>query len=229
MSDIDPKHLRMLEAILFASASPLSERALAGRMPEDADVKALLTELQAQYADRGVNLAQAGGSWVFRTAPDVAVILTEERTVARKLSRAAIETMAIIAFHQPVTRAEIEEIRGVGLSKGTLDVLFEEGWIRPKGRRRTPGRPMTWGTTDDFLDHFGLASLKDLPGMDELKAAGLLDKRAAIEVYRVTGGLDAAAENDDGDGDEDLFTAEPLDDSDDRDGPLDPGAEPPAP
>ncbi|MCP5368469.1 MAG: SMC-Scp complex subunit ScpB [Hyphomicrobiales bacterium] len=228
MSEIDPQHLRLLEAILFASSSPLSERALAARLPEEADLKALLAELKSIYAERGVNLAQAGGSWVFRTAPDVAAMLTEERTVARKMSRAAVETMAIIAFHQPVTRAEIEEIRGVGLSKGTLDVLFEEGWIRPKGRRRTPGRPVTWGTTDGFLDHFGLESLKDLPGLDELKAAGLLDRRAAIEVYRVTGGLEPAAAAGDDDDAEDLFTADPLDDGDERDAPLDPGAEPPS-
>lgn len=180
---------RLLEAILFASAEPLSERALAARLPDGADVKALLGELQASYAGRGVNLVRAGNSWAFRTAVDLGPLLNVETEVSRKLSRAAIETLAIVAYHQPVTRAEIEEIRGVGLSKGTLDVLFEQGWIKPRGRRRTPGRPMTWGTTDGFLDHFGLERITDLPGMDELKAAGLIEKGAALDVYRSRGDL----------------------------------------
>jgi len=185
VSDIDAGHLRMLEALLFASAEPITERAIAERLPDGADVPALLEVLQSHYADRGVTLTRAGASWAFRTAPDVAAALTRETQVARKLSRAAVETLAIVAYHQPVTRAEIEEIRGVGLSKGTLDLLFEQGWIRPKGRRRTPGRPTTWGTTDAFLDHFGIENLGDLPGIDELKAAGLLDARPAIQAYRV--------------------------------------------
>lgn len=194
MSDIDGQHLRLLEAILFATSEPLSEKALAERMPDGANLKALLTELEATYAHRGVNLRQAGKSWAFRTAPDLGPALARERQKVRKLGRAMIESLAVIAFHQPVTRAEVEEIRGVGFNRGTLDALFEVGWIRPVGRRRTPGRPVTWGTTDTFLDHFGLESLADLPGLDELKAAGLLDKRPAIESYAVKGQMSAAGD-----------------------------------
>lgn len=175
--------LRLLEALLFAAAEPLAEPALAERLPEDADVGALLRELQAMYEGRGVSLVHRNGRWAFRTAPDLAPLMRSEADVSRKLSRAAVETLAIIAYHQPVTRAEIESIRGVALSKGTLDVLLEAGWIRPKGRRRTPGRPVTWATTETFLDHFGLESLEDLPGVDELKAAGLLDARPALAAY----------------------------------------------
>ncbi len=189
MSDIDTRHCRLIEAALFASPEPLTERKLANCLPEGADLKGILKDLRAQYEDRGVNLVRAGKSWAFRTAPDVANLLNTETNVARKLSRAAIETLAIIAYHQPVTRGEIEEIRGVGLSKGTLDLLFEEGWIRPRGRRKTPGRPMQWATTDGFLDHFGLETLRDLPGMDDLKAAGLLDARPAIEAYGIHGDM----------------------------------------
>ncbi len=194
MSDIDGQHLRLLEAILFATSEPLSEKALAERMPDGADLKALLTELEATYEHRGVNLRQAGKSWAFRTAPDLGPALARERQKVRKLGRAMIESLAVIAFHQPVTRAEVEEIRGVGFNRGTLDALFEAGWIRPVGRRRTPGRPVTWGTTDAFLDHFGLESLADLPGLDELKAAGLLDKRPAIESYAVKGQMRSAGD-----------------------------------
>ena len=172
---IDARHLRMAEALLFAAAEPLDEDSLAARLPEDARVPALLDELHAIYQGRGVNLVRVAGKWAFRTAPDLAFLLEQEREVTRRLSRAALETLAIIAYHQPVTRAEIEEIRGVGPSRGTLDLLFEAGWIRPRGRRRTPGRPITYGTTDEFLDHFGLESVGDLPGLDELKASGLLD------------------------------------------------------
>jgi segregation and condensation protein B len=182
-SGIDPGHLKLLEAILFASTEPLSERALAYRLPEGTDLAPLLSALRDHYAEGGVNLVRAGKSWAFRTAPDLAQQLNKEIDMPRKLSRAAVETLAIIAYHQPVTRAEIEEVRGVGLSRGTLDVLLEANWIRPKGRRRTPGRPMTWGTTDGFLDHFALEDVRDLPGMDELKAAGLLDSGPAISVY----------------------------------------------
>ncbi len=197
-NEIDPRHLKLLEAILFASAEPLSERALSHRLPEGVDLEALLGELQGMYADHGVNLVRAGGSWAFRTAPDLAQQLNMEIDVPRKLSRAAVETLSIIAYHQPVTRAEVEEIRGVSLSRGTLDVLLEAGWIRPKGRRRTPGRPTTWGTTDGFLDHFGIEDIRDLPGMDELKAAGLLDSGPAISVYQ-----SQASNRNGGDGDED--------------------------
>ncbi|MEE8546083.1 MAG: SMC-Scp complex subunit ScpB [Alphaproteobacteria bacterium] len=174
---VDARHLRMTEALLFAAAEPLDEGSLAARLPEGAEVPALLLELKAHYANRGVNLVQVAGKWALRTAPDLAALLEKQREVPRRLSRAALETLAIIAYHQPVSRAEIEEIRGVGLSRGTLDLLFEAGWVRPKGRRRTPGRPITYGTTEDFLVHFGLESLGDLPGLDELKAAGLLDSQ----------------------------------------------------
>ncbi|MEO5336712.1 MAG: SMC-Scp complex subunit ScpB [Magnetospirillum sp. WYHS-4] len=181
----DPDPLRLVEAILFASPEPVPERALKERLPEGSDVKALLGRLEEHYAGRGVNLVRVGASWAFRTAPDLRHVLNVDTEVARKLNKATIETLAIVAYHQPVTRAEIEEIRGVSLSKGTLDALLEAGWIKPRGRRETPGRPMTWGTTDGFLDHFGLESVKDLPGLAELKAAGLLDTRPAIQAYSV--------------------------------------------
>ncbi len=168
-------HLRMLEALLFAAAEPLDEATLKSRLPKEADVAALLADLQALYEPRGVNLVKVSGKWALRTAADLAFLLRKETVEQRRLSRAGIETLAIVAYHQPVTRAEIEEIRGVGVSKGTLDLLLEIGWVRPRGRRRTPGRPVTYGTTDDFLQHFGMDRVGDLPGMDELKAAGLLD------------------------------------------------------
>ena len=180
--------MRITEALLFASSEPMSERMLANRLPEDADVKGLLKALRNIYGSRGVNLVRAGSSWAFRTAPDLTDFLNKEVEVARKLSRAAIETLAIIAYHQPVTRGEIEEIRGVSIYKGTIDVLMEETWIKPRGRHQTPGRPLQWGTTDTFLDHFGLESLRDMPGVDELKAAGLLDASPAINAYRATAG-----------------------------------------
>jgi segregation and condensation protein B len=170
------EELRILEAVLFAADEPLDEKALAGRLPAGADVHALLLQLQKDYAPRGVNLVPVGGKWSLRTAGDLAWILTRETVVTKKLSRAAIETLAIVAYHQPVTRAEIEEIRGVSTSKGTLDVLLETGWVRLRGRRKAPGRPVTYGTTEIFMSHFGLDALTDLPGIDELKGAGLIDK-----------------------------------------------------
>ncbi len=169
------EELRILEALLFATEEPLDEKTLATRLPEGADVHALLTQLQQDYASRGVNLVRVAGKWTLRTAGDLAWLLTRESVVPRKLSRAAIETLAIVAYHQPVTRAEIEEIRGVTTSKGTLDVLLETGWVRLRGRRKAPGRPVTYGTTEGFLSHFGLEALTDLPGLDELKGAGLLE------------------------------------------------------
>ena len=172
--------IRLLEAMLFAASEPLPAAALGKRLPEGANVDELLQELQALYANRGVNLVRHEDRWCFRTSSDLADRLAIETTVTRKLSRAAIETLAIVSYHQPVTRAEIEEIRGVALSQGTLDKLLEVGWIKPKGRRQTPGRPVTWVTTDAFLEHFGLESLEALPGVEELKAAGLLDARPAI-------------------------------------------------
>lgn len=177
------QQLRLVEAVLFASAEPVEEAALAERLPQGADLAALLRELSELYESRGVRLIKAGKGWAFRTAADLAPFLQVETKVPRKLSSAMTETLAIVAYHQPVTRAEIEEIRGKSLSKGTLDLLLEAGWIKPKGHRRTPGHPMTWGTTDAFLDHFGLESLDALPGLEDLKAAGLLDARPAITAY----------------------------------------------
>ena len=174
---VRPEELRLLEALLFASAEPIDQATLAKRMPEGVDVKAALAQLQAEYAPRGVNLVRVAGKWTFRTAGDLSWLMTRESTETRRLSRAAIEVLAIIAYHQPVTRAEIEDIRGVSMSKGTIDVLLETGWIRPRGRRKVPGRPITYGTTDDFVSHFGLEQLSDLPGLDELKGSGLLDGR----------------------------------------------------
>ncbi|MCX5480337.1 SMC-Scp complex subunit ScpB [Kaistia geumhonensis] len=169
--------LRMAEAILFASAEPLSAAEIGERLPDGSDVKALLRELQLAYSGRGVNLVEVAGKWMFRTAGDLAFLLQSEAEEPKKLSRAALETMAIIAYHQPVTRAEIEEIRGVTTSKGTLDVLLDTGWVRMRGRRRVPGRPITYGTTEAFLVHFGLEAVGDLPGLEELRGAGLLDGR----------------------------------------------------
>jgi segregation and condensation protein B len=165
---------REVEALLFAAAGPLSEGDLARRLPEGADIPGALATLQARYAGRGVELAQVAGRWRLQTAEDLAWLMTEEREEPRRLSKAAQETLAIIAYHQPVTRAEIEAVRGVQASRGTLDVLLELGLVRMRGRRRTPGRPVTYGTTDAFLEHYGLATLADLPGMGEMRAAGLL-------------------------------------------------------
>lgn len=169
--------LRLLEAVLFAAGEPLDEKTLQSRLPEGADVKALLGELIAFYAPRGVNIVKVAGKWALRTAADLGHLMKADVSEPRKLSRAAIETLAIVAYHQPVTRAEVEEIRGVTISKGTLDVLIETGWVRLRGRRRAPGRPVTYGTTEDFLIHFGLESIDDLPGLDELKGAGFLEGR----------------------------------------------------
>jgi segregation and condensation protein B len=174
-SDLNPEHLRMTEALLFVASEPLDLKALSASLPDGTDVLALLQELQRIYQARGVNLVCVAGKWQFRTAPDLAFLLRKEQPEQRRLSRAAIETLAIIAYHQPVTRAEIEDIRGVMLSKGTVDLLMEIGWVKIRGRKRTPGRPVTFGTTDDFLIQFGLESVNHLPGVDELKAAGFLE------------------------------------------------------
>jgi segregation and condensation protein B len=171
------RHLRILEALLFASAEPLAAAAMAVYLGEGANAEALLGELQARYAGRGVNLVRRGDKWAFRTAEDLGFLLRREHAETRPLSRAALETLAIIAYHQPATRAEIEEVRGVATGRGTLDLLMEAGWVRMRGRRRTPGRPVTYGTTEAFLDHFGLESLADLPGLEELRGAGLLSGR----------------------------------------------------
>lgn len=168
---------RMAEALIFASATPVEEKLLAERLPKNADIAAIMEDLRNDYVRRGVNLVRVDNCWAFRTAGDLSFLLNRDAVQQRKLSRAALEVLAIIAYHQPVTRAEIEEIRGVETSKGTLDLLLETGWVRMRGRRRTPGRPVTYGTTLDFLDHFGLEELGDLPGLDELKGAGLLSAR----------------------------------------------------
>jgi segregation and condensation protein B len=165
---------RMIEAVLFASTRPLGADEIARRLPEGAEVERALARLRLRYEGRGVRLVEVAGGWAFRTAPDLAFLLQEETREEKKLSRAAVETLAIVAYHQPVTRAEIDEIRGVAVSRGTLDLLLELGWIGMGARRRTPGRPATFVTTPDFLDHFGLSSVADLPGLEELKAAGLL-------------------------------------------------------
>lgn len=169
------EYMRILEALLFASAEPLSYAALASRLPEGADLRQLLVDLQHSYASKGVNLFEFDGCWAFRTAPDLKDYLQRGQIEIKKLSRAQLETLAVIAYHQPVTRAEIESIRGVSASKGTLDILMEANWIRIVGKKQTPGRPVLYGTTSDFLDHFSLPSLGDLPGIDELKSAGFLE------------------------------------------------------
>lgn len=167
--------LRILEALLFAASEPLDESHLARHLAEGEDIGALIEELRAFYAGRGVNLVKVAGKWAFRTADDLAYLLERYATQEKRLSKAALETLSIVAYHQPVTRAEIEDIRGVTTSAGTLDILLETGWVRLRGRRRAPGRPVTYGTTDAFLVHFGLESIKDLPGLAELRASGLLD------------------------------------------------------
>ncbi len=183
------QEIRIAEALLFAAAEPLSEEFLAERLPEGCDVAQVLEDIQALYEGRGVNLARAAGKWFLRTAEDLSSYLSIERKVRRKPSNAAVETLAIIAYHQPVTRSEVEEIRGVSVGRGSFDVLLEAGWIRPVGRRRTPGRPTTWGTTPAFLQELGLDSIADLPGVEELKAAGLLDTRPASAVISGESGL----------------------------------------
>lgn len=195
------EHLRMVEALLFAASEPLDEKALSSSLPDGVNLKALLSELQGLYEGRGVTLVNVAGKWQFRTAPDLAFLLRREKPEQRRLSRAAIETLAIIAYHQPVTRAEIEDIRGVALSKGTLDALMEVGWIKIRGRKRTPGRPVTYGTTDAFLVHFGLESVSHLPGVDELKAAGFLEALPPS-------GLDVPSPSDELAPDEDPYTGE---------------------
>lgn len=168
---------RMAEAIIFASAEPVSDAALAERLPQGTNMQATLLHLQTIYAGRGVNLVRIGDAWAFRTARDLAFLMSRDAVQQKKLSRAALEVLAIIAYHQPVSRADIEEIRGVETSRGTLDTLLEAEWVRMRGRRKTPGRPVTYGTTEAFLDHFQLESVRDLPGIDELKGAGLLSAR----------------------------------------------------
>lgn len=219
--ELDVEHIRMAEALLFAAAEPLNIATLKDRMPEGIHFPTVLEALTAQYKGRGVHLLCVAGKWAFRTAPDLGFMMEKERVEQRRLSRAAIETLAIIAYHQPVTRAEIEAIRGVSVSKGTVDVLMEVGWVKLRGRRRVPGRPVTYGTTEDFLDHFGLEMVKDLPGLEELKAAGLLDARlpAGFAVPLPEDILPEEEDEDDDDEQEDLFggdIAAPFDDGGDE-------------
>ena len=176
-AEVRAEELRLLEAMLFASSEPINEKDLAARLPEGTNLAGALERLRQDYANRGVNLVRINGKWTFRTATDLSWLLSKESTERRKLSRAAIETLAIIAYHQPVTRSEIEELRGVSTSAGSVDVLLETGWIRPRGRRKSPGRPVTYGTTADFLSHFGLDAVGDLPGLEELKGSGMFDGR----------------------------------------------------
>jgi segregation and condensation protein B len=214
--------MRVAEAVLFASAAPLSAEELAARLPEGADIEAILQNLVVLYADRGVNLVRVAGKWTFRTASDLAYILSRDVVEQKKLSRAAMETLAIIAYHQPVTRAEIEDIRGVATSKGTLDLLLETGWVRLRGRRRVPGRPVTYGTTPAFLEHFGLDAIGDLPGLEELKGAGFIEGRISQGLSIPTpSDAEALAEDEDPlDGDE-MFRLPDLemheDEGDDKD------------
>lgn len=178
--------IRAAEALLFAGGEPVTAKALGEKLGPEVDVAAVLMRLKKDYEGRGVQLVEAGGAWRFQSAPDLSSLFLQTKQEPKKLPKAALETLAVIAYHQPVTRAEIEDIRGVSLSRGGMELLLELGWIRPRGRRRTPGRPLTFGTTDAFLSHFGLASLDALPGKEDLKGLGLLDPRAAgqIEVPR---------------------------------------------
>jgi segregation and condensation protein B len=212
--------IRIVEALLFAAAEPLSASDLAAALPEGSDVPALLGELQRAYAARGVNLVQVAGRWTFRTAEDLSHLMRRESVEPRRLSRAALETLAIIAYHQPVTRAEVEAIRGVAMSRGTLDQLLEIGWVRMRGRRRAPGRPVTYGTTDSFLVHFGLNAITDLPGLQELKGAGLLDANLPPD-------FDIPVPRDDADlnPDEDALDDEEAEEALEKDQPEPPGDE----
>lgn len=212
-------HVRTIEAALFAATEPLDLPRLAAYLPAGTDLPALIAELQQTYAGRGVNLIEIAGKWTFRTAGDLSHLLERHAVEQRKLSRAALETLAIVAYHQPVTRAEIEEIRGVTTSKGSLDVLMEAGWVRPRGRRRAPGKPLTYGTTDQFLGHFGLSAIKDLPGLAELKGSGLLDSNLPPG-FKVPEPTDVAALMPDElpleDGDEDAADVQPELELEDR-------------
>lgn len=198
------QHLRIIEAVLFAAAEPVELAKIKSSLPEGADVDGLLADLRNNYANRGVNLVEVGGKWALRTAEDLAFILRRETTEQRKLSKAGLETLAIVAYHQPVTRAEIEDIRGVAISKGTLDMLLDIGWVKMRGRRKTPGRPVTYGTTEAFLSHFGLADVMDLPGLQELKGAGLLEANLppGFDVPIPRSGDELRADEDPLDGDE---------------------------
>ena len=208
---VNPEHLRMIEALLFAAEEPLDQKALSTSLPEGADVPGLISTLQAIYEKRGVNLCCVSGKYQFRTASDLAFLLRKEQPEQKRLSKAAIETLAIIAYHQPVTRAEIEDIRGVVMSKGTIDTLMEVGWVKIRGRKRTPGRPVTYGTSESFLVQFGLESISYLPGLDELKAAGFLEAipPSGFDVPNPSDTLGADEDPYEGEDDHDLATGGP--------------------
>ena len=211
MSSLDSltEYAATLEALVFASDKPVLDRELQHHLPDHIEVADVMSALMQRYdATSGVELCRVGDGWAFRTRPAVAERLQQHKTVERPLSRAALEVLAIIAYHQPITRAEIEEIRGISLSKGTMDILLELTWIKPRGRRRTPGRPLTWGTSPAFLDHFGLSDITDLPGMDDLKAAGLLRKGQILGAL-----MDHNAGGDDDDGDDDDLDGDLLEDA----------------
>ena len=211
LDSVNPEHLRMVEALLFAAAEPLDQKALSTSLPEGADVPGLISTLQAIYEKRGVNLCCVSGKYQFRTASDLAFLLRKEQPEQKRLSKAAIETLAIIAYHQPVTRAEIEDIRGVAMSKGTIDTLMEVGWVKIRGRKRTPGRPVTYGTSEPFLIQFGLESINHLPGLDELKAAGFLEAipPSGFDVPNPTDTLGPDEDPYEGEEAEDLATGSP--------------------
>lgn len=209
------QHKRILEALLFAAAEPLDEESLRSRLPQGADFPTLLQRLTEEYSERGVSLVKVAGKWAFRTAEDLRFLMQREAIEQKRLSKAALETLAIIAYHQPATRAEIEAVRGVTISKGTLDVLLEMGWIRLRGRRRTPGRPVTYGTTDHFLNHFGLDTIGELPGLSELKGAGLLDGNLPPDFEMPTPNDDLLGPDEDPLDGEDIYSLEPLVDLDD--------------
>lgn len=211
MSSLDSltEYAATLEALVFASDKPVRDRELQHHLPDHLEVADVIAAVMQRYdATSGVELCRVGDGWAFRTRPAVAERLQQHKTVERPLSRAALEVLAIIAYHQPITRAEIEEIRGISLSKGTMDILLELTWIKPRGRRRTPGRPLTWGTSPAFLDHFGLSDITDLPGMDDLKAAGLLRKGQILGAL-----MDHNAGGDDDDGDDDDLDGDLLEDA----------------
>ena len=187
--------LRAVEALLFASSDPLDEKTLTEILPENADIEKILEKIQELYKGRGVELTKVNNKWMFKTAADLSFIMQKEAKVQKKLSKAGLETLSIIAYHQPVSRAEIEEIRGVSVSPGTIDSLLELNWIRIKGRRKAPGNPITYGTTEEFLVHFDLSNIRDLPGLDELKSTGLLDSNLPPDMFPINDDIDPIEEN----------------------------------
>jgi segregation and condensation protein B len=187
--------LRAVEALLFASSDPIDEKTLTEILPESADIEKIIEKIQDFYKDRGVELKKINNKWMFKTASDLSFIMQKEAKVQKKLSKAGLETLSIIAYHQPVSRAEIEEIRGVSVSPGTIDTLLEMNWIRIKGRRKAPGNPITYGTTEEFLVHFDLTNIRDLPGLDELKSTGLLDSNLPPDMFPINDDIEPIEEN----------------------------------